>query len=310
MGDKFIDIIVERVCLTVSVPFLATLGRFIFESMPCDRRHEGGIVNHGYVGDNSAPEEDKMEQLTPCGEVRETPGLTIAVRMCKPEFVFLADAHIEKGNAFVTKSEILVDYSRHSMRENLMISLSNFHVLFHALHATDPYILLHSCDLEFSKSFKNEDGIKSTLTVSSLQIHLCAAVFLTLTEIFEDVYCHLNPPTEIKPKQFLPYINRSQEKCEELEDLWSPKKLSQCYVTDPETLETNPECTLVDINKMFIGSVSSVTIVVELEASIYAMPVVLIQGSIETTIHDWSRQLHGTLEVHLQSNYYNEQIER
>lgn len=57
MGDKFVDVIVERVCLTVSVPFLATLGRFVFDSMPCDRRHEGGIVNHGYVGDGNSIEE-------------------------------------------------------------------------------------------------------------------------------------------------------------------------------------------------------------------------------------------------------------
>lgn len=194
------------------------------------------------------------------------------------------------------------------MRENLIVSLSNFHILFSYLRTSD-YILLHPCDFEFSKSFKIEDGIKSTVTLSALQIQLCAGIVLTLKDILEDIYLHLNPPVDIKPKSFLPYLNRSQEKCDEMDELWSPKRLSQCYVTEPEIIDIQPDNGL-DVNRTFIASVSSVTIVLEVEVISHAIPLVLIQASLEATIHDWSRQMHGTVEFHLQANYFNEHIER
>lgn len=51
-GDRCVDILVERTRLNLSVPFLFELGRFIIDAMPGDRFCDGGVINHGYVGDS------------------------------------------------------------------------------------------------------------------------------------------------------------------------------------------------------------------------------------------------------------------
>lgn len=50
-GDRFIDVLVERTRLNLSIPFFMNLGRFLLDSLPGERPNEGGVINHGYVGD-------------------------------------------------------------------------------------------------------------------------------------------------------------------------------------------------------------------------------------------------------------------
>lgn len=51
-GDRCVDILVEMTRLNLSVPFLFELGRFIMDAMPGDISCDGGVINHGYVGDS------------------------------------------------------------------------------------------------------------------------------------------------------------------------------------------------------------------------------------------------------------------
>jgi len=64
-GDRCVDILVEKTRLNLSVSFLIALGKFIMDSMPMEK-HEGGFVNHGYVGDAGhqprIPENVKMHR--------------------------------------------------------------------------------------------------------------------------------------------------------------------------------------------------------------------------------------------------------
>lgn len=50
-GDRCVDILVERTRLNLSVPFILELTRFILDALPGERLCEGGVINHGYVGD-------------------------------------------------------------------------------------------------------------------------------------------------------------------------------------------------------------------------------------------------------------------
>jgi hypothetical protein len=46
-----LDVVVERSRFNLSVPFLASLGRFLLDALPGERPSDGGLVNLGYVGD-------------------------------------------------------------------------------------------------------------------------------------------------------------------------------------------------------------------------------------------------------------------
>lgn len=78
---------------------------------------------------------------------------------------------------FITKSEILVDFSRHCNRLNLVTSLSGLHSLFYDLseYSDQPYVVLKQCDIELSKNVE-ENNEKITLNVSGIYVKLCTEV--------------------------------------------------------------------------------------------------------------------------------------
>ncbi|KAJ4427692.1 hypothetical protein ANN_25341 [Periplaneta americana] len=64
-GDRCIDVLVEKTRLNFSVPFFMNLGRFLMDSLPGERPTEGGVINHGYVGDIGVQNKAPVEALKP-----------------------------------------------------------------------------------------------------------------------------------------------------------------------------------------------------------------------------------------------------
>lgn len=319
-GDKFVDVIVERICLQLSIPFVVTFGRFICDSVPTGgRRIEvGGVINHGYVGDGDPVIEKR----------RPMAGLTLALRMCRPELVVLTSPDLEESNerysSVVTRTEVLVDYSRHSMRENLIISLSNFHILYAGAKVTrrhsEPYVVLHPCDLEYSRSYRSEeDGTRASASVSAVQLYVCPGLVHTVNDLLDDLSVRINLPGCFGSDNQYDSKNAQTEHTQD--DLWLPKRMSRVYGSggDDSGIDADEQVGFQDPadhpekggETVLVASASSVSIVLELEAGKNTVPVILIQLSAEATVHDWSGgRAHGTLELHIQSNYYNGKVGR
>lgn len=99
--------------------------------------------------------------------------------------MFFSDLSKTAGHALLFRTEVIIDYSHHAYRENLTVSLSGLQImskLQSKLKTTQPYLVLHPCDIEFSKSFKNiEEGIKVTASISPIDIHLSETTVHTVT---------------------------------------------------------------------------------------------------------------------------------
>lgn len=305
-GDQFIDVIMERICLQLSVPFIVAFGKFLFDSMPCTKKMDvGGVINHGYVGDGDPPERNK----------RPTAGLTVALRMCRPELIFHGttnnDETFDKNSSIITRSEVLVDYSRHSMRENLIISLSNFHILFTGSGAitrkhNEPYVVLHPCDIEYSRNYRaEEDGTRANASISAVQIHICPGLVHTITNLIDELTFRIN----------LPNNNDNYEKnLDHEDDLWVPKRMSRVYGSggDDSGIDADENVIFGEIEPekengetVLVASAQSISVIFEVNSRV-TVPVFLVQISAEATLHDWNGgRAHGTVELHIQSNYFN-----
>nr|CAD7267661.1 unnamed protein product [Timema shepardi] len=203
-GDKCVDVLVEKTRLNLSVPFLMHLVRFLLDALPGERPVEGGLVNHGYVGDlgvqSKGPIDAKQAQRPPssadstsgyfssgasCSE--DQPGeysLSVSVQLRQPEIMLFADLSEHSSHALLMRTELMVDYSRHPGRDSLVCSLASLQILskLQGINKQPPHLVLYPCDIEFAKSVKNaEDGVKITATVSPIDIHLSASTVLTVT---------------------------------------------------------------------------------------------------------------------------------
>ncbi|XP_021923386.1 vacuolar protein sorting-associated protein 13A-like isoform X4 [Zootermopsis nevadensis] len=324
-GDRCIDVLVEKIRLNLSVPFFINLGRFLMDSLPGEHPTDGGVVNHGYVGDLGVQNKAPVETLKPVPQrppssadstsgyfssgasyVDDLAGLSVSVQLRKPEIMLFADLSEHSGHALLLRTEFLVDYSRHPGRDSLVCSLAGLQILskLQGHNKQPPHLVLHPCDIEFVKSLKSvEDGLKVSATVSTVNIHLSASTVHTVSNVIEDILNSLQAEETELPTKMGHNIT-------DLEDIWSPKKI-QPYIF-PETCETllygQPSYPEGRPRETFTVAVPKIRVVFELEGGNHRIPVLLFKSSVEASIKDWSKQMHMKAEIQMQASYYNDRV--
>ncbi|XP_049872672.1 intermembrane lipid transfer protein VPS13A-like isoform X2 [Pectinophora gossypiella] len=312
------DVRVDRTRWNLALPFLLQLARSLLDAMPGDKSMEGGVVNHGYVGElntksgnnNRLPSEDTSGYYSAATSVaEEAPGLAISVQFRQPEVMFFTDLTKSEAHALLLRTELLIDYSYHSNNESLVVSLAGLQVmskLQSKLKNLPPQMVLRPCDVEFSRTFKNNDeGVKVKLSVSDIEVHLAATTIHTVMDLIEEVSLELTIPEEDKPYNATLY-NFKPEKYDE--DLWSPKKITPYVVLNPEDSYVQPKYPAIVATEAFHVALPNVKVVFELEHT-QRVPVLMVKMTSELLLNDWSRQLHGSGSLSIQAACYNDRLD-
>ncbi|KAE8750070.1 hypothetical protein FOCC_FOCC003194, partial [Frankliniella occidentalis] len=336
-GDRSVDVLVEQTRLNLTVGFLAAMARFLMDALPGEGDRVAdtayGFINQGYVGDLNvqhnkgqggqgahAQRPPSSEDSTSgcfssrvsCCASGDQAGLVVSLQLRRPEVLLASDGHDQGlGHGLLLRTEVTLDYNRHSYRETLNCSLASLRILS---LPTGPgkrpcHQVLFPCDIEFTKSFKTvEEGVKVIAGVSPVDIHLCASTVRAIMEVVEDVNAALQPD-EPEPPAVPPASLPS-----EAEDLWSAKKLQPYVFPDPcegllytgaAALASSNYATQEYVPESMTLTVPKVRVVLELEADNKCTPVVLVRAAAEAHVKDWSTQLHLRAELQLQASYVN-----
>ncbi|KAK9700323.1 hypothetical protein QE152_g31310 [Popillia japonica] len=192
----------------------------------------------------------------------------------------------------------------------------------------EPYTILKQCDIELSRTYTEEKGEKVTASVSSIYIQLCNRVVYSLNDILNDIVEHFKVPDgEVSPTRY----KRNEMMTKIPEDLWEPKRLKE-YICKDEYAEVKnvpppavheifllPKTEVMvvickdeyaevknvpppAVHEIFLLPKTEVMVVLELEE----IPVIIIKGTSEVTMCDWSTLLNSTCEFTIQANYFNE----
>ncbi|CAH2046773.1 unnamed protein product, partial [Iphiclides podalirius] len=318
------DLRLDRTRLNLALPFLLQLARTLLDAMPGEKTMDGGVVNHGYIGDvdpsrpgnnnckarfPSSSDSTSGYYSTSTSSADESPSLSISIQCRQPEVMFFTDLTKSEGHALLLRTELLIDYSSHSNTESLVVSLAGLQVmskLQSKLKNLPPQLVLKPCDVEFSKSFKNiEEGVKGRLSVSEIEFHVAATTVHTVMDIIEEVTSELTIPDDKEPFNFATYNPRVDRPDE---DLWSPKKIESPNVQfNMEDSYVQPKYPTIRPAETFEVMVPSVRVLFEIEQTV-RIPVLLIKVSAEISLHDWSRQLHGGGSLSIQADCYNERL--
>ncbi|KAF9422722.1 hypothetical protein HW555_001716 [Spodoptera exigua] len=318
------DVRVDRTRFNLALPFLLQLARTLLDAMPGEKTMEGGVVNHGYVGDvhpSKTGNNNRAARLPSSSDStsgyysaatsmsEEQPGLSISIQFRQPEIMFFTDLTKTEGHALLLRTELLIDYSSHSNSESFVVSLAGLQImskLQSKLKNLPPQLVLKPCDIEFSKAFKNiEEGIRVKMSVSEVEVHIAATTVHTVLDIIEEITSELTIPDEKEPFNFATYNPKSEKQDE---DLWSPKKLTPYVVLNPEDVYMQPKYPTLRPSETFIMSIPCVRIMFEMEQTV-RVPVLMMKMKSEVTIHDWSQQLHGTASLSMIASCYNERVD-
>lgn len=287
-GDKSADVIIGRLSFSLSIPFCEKLALFIIECLPKESI-DFGYVNPGY----------EAEVYHTVFQKSYSTSLTLSLRVNKPELIFLVETTSNKKRYFITKTEILLDYSRHANRLNLVTSLSGLHSLFYDLgdYSDEPYTILKQCDIELSKSFSEDSGEKITLAISSIYLKICSEVVHSFNDILNDIVEHFKLPDTDTVKQEC----RKNSKCISTGDMWETKKLSE-YVEIGDIPEDAKTDNTPIIHEVLLIPKFDFVVICELEQ----VQVLLVKSTIDVIMNDWSSLLSCTCAITLQANYFNE----
>ncbi|CAB3254271.1 unnamed protein product [Arctia plantaginis] len=317
------DVRVDRTRVNLALPFLLQLARTLLDAMPGEKTMEGGVVNHGYVGDMhpSKPGNNNRASRLPSSNdstsgyfsaansvSEEQPGLSISIQFRQPEIMFFTDLTKTEGHALLLRTELLIDYSCHSNNESLVVSLAGLQVmskLQSKLKNLPPQIVLKPCDVEFSKSFKNiEEGVRVKLSVSDIEVHIAATTVHTVVDIIEEITSELGIPDEKELFNFATYPKTEKQD----EDMWSPKKLTPYVALNPEYSYAQPKYPCMRPSESFTVTIPCIRLIFEIEHTI-RVPVLMCKMKTELSLYDWSQQLHGTASLSILASCYNEKVD-
>lgn len=291
--DKTADVIVGKLTLTLSVSFCEKIATFIMECIPRDNI-DSGIVNLGYVRDT--PASDRKPRII---------SLTVTIRVNKPEFIFLIETASNMKRFFITRCEVISDYSLYNNSSNFMLSFSGLHTIFcdFSIGSSEPYLVFKHCDVELSQSTSVDKGNRITFSISSIYIQICDRIIHSIMDVLNDISEYFRVPEDqytighkSKPKTT---ISNS-----EVEDLWEPKKLIECVPKCNEQY-TEKETKKLTTHEVFL--IPNVDIIVILE--LQEIPVLCFKATAEVTVYDWSAMLTCSSEFTIQANYYNESLQ-
>ncbi|XP_038214250.1 vacuolar protein sorting-associated protein 13A-like [Zerene cesonia] len=290
-------------------------------ALPGDKTMDGGVVNHGYVGD--APHRSNNNRAarfpsssdstsgyfsTATSVSEEVPSLSISIQCRQPEIMFFTDLNKTEGHALLLRTELLIDYSFHSNTETLVISLAGLQImskLQSKLKNLPPQLVLKPCDVEFSKTFKSiEEGVKVKLSVSEIDMHIAATTIHTVMDIIEEVSTELAIPDEKEMFNFSTY-NPQSEKNDE--DLWAPKKVAP-YLAFHHEDSYQPKYPTGKPTETLDVIVPIVRIMFEIEQTV-RIPVLLVKLSCELSLSEWSGAARGRGAARLAASAYNERLD-
>ncbi|XP_047103973.1 vacuolar protein sorting-associated protein 13A-like [Schistocerca piceifrons] len=321
-GDRCINVLVERTRLNFSVPFFVNLGRFILDSLPGERPADGGVVNHGYVGDLGSQNKVTVEGMRPshrppssadstsgyfssgASYSDDSSGLSISVQLRKPEMMLFSDLSEHSGHALLLQAEFLLDYSIHPGRHSLVCTLAGLKILskLQGHSRQPPLMVLYPCDIEFAKTVRTaEHGVTVIVSVSTINLHISASTVHTLSDMIDDISTSMQLEESDSNVRL---INGNSDP----EDLWSPKKIQPFLL--PDTNEnmnySQSSFTPIKLNEKFSLSVPKILVVFEMEEAAKRIPILLFRTAVDADARDWTKQLYLKAEIRLQASYYDE----
>nr|XP_045607569.1 vacuolar protein sorting-associated protein 13A-like isoform X2 [Procambarus clarkii] len=317
-GDAAVEISIERTRLNMSVGFMLSLYKYVNEAIPNTASTSGGILNPGFVGDLGTTVDGVRVIRRPPSSVDSTSGylstvtsntdeqktLSISLNVKQPEIVLFADPEEKTSRVLVMRCEIHVDYSRHPGNESFHITLDGCQVFatMYTHSGQSPYSIMEPSDLEGSWIFRSvEEGVRAELKVSHINLHLNPPVVHLLMDVTEELTMSLGP-------QLVPI--RLHLPSADLEDLWSPRPLVATIspINPDEEVYIKPEYPSSKPQQRFVIKVPAITLSLEKQILKTAVPVLLLKGSINGEINDWSKLMYTKAEIQLQLSCYSEEF--
>ncbi|XP_059475627.1 intermembrane lipid transfer protein VPS13C-like [Neocloeon triangulifer] len=298
------DVEIESHTINLTAQFLTNLFNFVYDSINTDLSTEGGIINYGYIGDLTC------NKVLHCQyDMRMDPGeveFSMALRQMDINLMS------ENANGCINlQAEIILNYScsPKTQKESCEILVARVQ----ATHKEDQqncHVVLQSCDLEFSRQLISfEEGVKINISMSPLNINFSSKVAQMIQCLVGDIIS-VSQPSAISGESRMPLS------FQELENLWTPKKIPVCVpYNDDVSIFKHLHQLEVKLKESLLFTITSVNILFTMDGENNARfcmqrPLLQIKSSLCVEILNWSSQVQLLSQIQMQASYFNERLRK
>ena len=310
-GDNAVEVTLEKTRFNISANFCLSLYKYISEALPSNK-DTNGLMNPGFIGDGGSFIDAAQNQRPPSSSDSTSGYLstvtnksednrvtTVSIQIKPPEVVLFAEPDKFDSQVLVFTFETIIDFSRHPSYEDWKVHVQDISV--YAATYTDkkqiPYPVLEPTNLLCTLCVRpQEDQEIANIEFSKLSLHVNPAVINILNSV----------SYEVRRMFELPQSITLQLPCADMEDLWTPKKLSANFWPSRGTDEMSPKIRHQNQRtEQLTLKVECFEVSFEDQTESSSVPVLKLEGRIQSELADWRGDMSSRHEIQLSLNYFN-----
>ncbi|KAF8773523.1 Vacuolar protein sorting-associated protein 13C like protein [Argiope bruennichi] len=302
-GDAAVDAVVEKIRLNVSVSYILGVLKYVSDALPGSRLPSSSAFLEDDEGRGRLPSDCTSGYLSTVS-TEDTRALSLSVIFRKPEIVLFAQPDAQDTGVLVLKMDVTLDYSFNLGQGNFVLFFAGLHMLSCIYGRRKHTMFLYPCEVEMNRSLRLvEEEVQMSVSVSSVQLCLSAAVVQTITQVFQQLMANMQEEEDKRNYR----LDKEQR---QMQDLWSPVSIYKQKWSEPECTcgYTRGQFIIPKYSETLNFSIPEVLVWCEISGVVRNIPVLYAKGSFEAEIKDWSTQMKASGETHLEIMYYNEKI--
>nr|XP_034335213.1 vacuolar protein sorting-associated protein 13A isoform X3 [Crassostrea gigas] len=293
-GNQEADIRMEKITVNIHIPYLQSLYQFFMQALEKDNPttptpRDSTSTEGGDVIDSPPPEPQPTGVFTLYGTIKQ------------PEFILHGSAGVTDDRILVLGADIEFNMRNDSLEQKLGAKVKELKMYSSrmGIRTTSKQWVIEPCQVEMERRVSNNHAHHQVLLsdlevyVSPQVIHLCYDVSKMLTS-----------------EEDLQEEDKDKKEKITLTNLWSIHKTSAkkwIEKIDPEK-PTNPLVQRRAPSETLVATLEKINIYFRIRNLDHHVDLLHLFCSVDTTIQDWSRQLHMKADVELKASYFNERL--
>ncbi|XP_061177627.1 intermembrane lipid transfer protein VPS13A-like [Saccostrea echinata] len=293
-GNQEADVRMEKITVNIHITYLQTLYQYFLQALQTDTPttpspRDSTSVDGGDFPDSPAPEPQPTGVFTLYGTIKQ------------PEFILHGSPGPNDDRILVLEADIEFNMKNDSSEQILGSTVKDLKMYNSRIgsKATSKHWVIQPCKVDLERRV-GDNHAHHKVSLSELEVYVTPQVIRLVYDVSKMLTSDEETKEEVKekkdPKQFTNLWSIHQTSAGKWLDKIDPEKPS-----NPLIPKSTPSETL-------LVTVEKINVYFRIRNLDHHVDLLHVYCSLDSTIHDWSKQLHMKADLELKASYFNEKL--
>ncbi|XP_056015608.1 intermembrane lipid transfer protein VPS13A-like isoform X3 [Ostrea edulis] len=293
-GNREADVRMEKITVHIHIPYLQSLYQFFLQALETDTP-----TNPSPRDSTSVDGEDIID--SPAPEPQPTGMFTLYGTMKQPEFILHGSSGPSDDRILVLEADIEFNMKNDSSEQKIGSKVKDLKMYSSRMgsKATSQHWVIQPCQVDFERSVANNHA-HHQVSLAVLEVYVSPQVIRLMFDVSRMLTAEEDTKEEVEDRQ---------EK-KSFTNLWSIHQTSaQKWLDkiDPDE-PNNPLLPRRAPSETLVVNVEKIDVYFRIRNLDHHVDLLHVFCSLDSTIQDWSKQLHMKADIELKASYFNERL--